>query len=128
LFSHFKPSKYLTPPLICKYIAQIIYFPSILSPVFALSHAMLKETTGETGLFSGFTRHKLEWMAYNIQVFKSLPPTKKKHKAQIKFPNLESLIFHGGYFIEASTGGIFWTIFLDVYIWFTSLSIFRIFI
>ena len=28
----------------CKYISQIIYFPSILSLVFVLSHAKLKET------------------------------------------------------------------------------------
>ena len=28
----------------CKYIAQIIYFPSILSLLFVLSHAKLKET------------------------------------------------------------------------------------
>ena len=31
-------------PLMCKYKPQIIYFPSILSAVFVLSHAELKET------------------------------------------------------------------------------------
>ena len=54
LFSDFKVSKYFTPPLICKYIAQIIYFPSILSLVFVLSRAKLKEAKEETAKASTF--------------------------------------------------------------------------
>ena len=33
----------------CKYIAQIMYFPSILSLFLILSHAKLKDTNEETG-------------------------------------------------------------------------------
>ena len=67
LFSNFKLSKYFTL-LICKYIAQIVYFPPILSLVFVLSHAKLKETNEETGLFLSFRQPKLEWVMYNEQV------------------------------------------------------------
>ena len=37
----------------CKYIVQIIYFPSL---VFVLSHAKLKEANEETSLFSSFNQ------------------------------------------------------------------------
>ena len=69
----------------CKYIAQIIYFPSILLLVFALSRAKPKETNKDTGLFSSFTQRKLEWVARNTQVPKFLPPTEKNEtKTKLK--------------------------------------------
>ena len=43
LFFDFKLSKYFTPPCLC----------------LVLSHAKLKETNEETGLFSSFTQRKL---------------------------------------------------------------------
>ena len=46
--------------LMGKYVAQIIFFPYILSLVFVLSRAKLKETNEETGLFSNLTQRKLE--------------------------------------------------------------------
>jgi hypothetical protein len=61
-----------------KYIAQIIYFPYILSLGFVLSHAKLKETNEETGLFSSFTQRNLQWVAYYTQVPKFLPLQKLK--------------------------------------------------
>ena len=73
----------------CKHIAQTRNFPSILSLVFVLSHAKLKETNEETGLFSSFTWRKLKEVVYNTQVPKFLPPTENKNnKAKIKFSNL----------------------------------------
>ena len=43
-----------------KYIAQMIYFPYILSLVFVLSHAKPKEINEETSFFSSFKQSKLE--------------------------------------------------------------------
>ena len=34
----------------CKYIVQIIYFPSIFSLLFVLSHAKLKETNKKSSI------------------------------------------------------------------------------
>ena len=58
--SHYTPAKLPPPPLVCKYIVQIIYFPCILSLVFVFSHAKLKEINEETVFFSSFKQRKLE--------------------------------------------------------------------
>ena len=58
--------------IMCKHIAQIIHFPSILSLVFVFSYAKLKETNEETGLFSTFTQRKLVCLVYNTQVPRKL--------------------------------------------------------
>ena len=106
-----------TPPLYANIYPQIIYFPSILSLVFVLSRAKLKETNEEIGLFSSFTQRKLEWVAYNTQDPKFLPLTEKKKQTKqnsTKFSNLESLIFYvfsGGIF---HGGTFFWVVFSEM--------------
>ena len=80
-----------------KYIAQIIYFPSILSQHLCL---MLnwEKTSDKTDLstkisisrskptkLSSFTQRKLEWVMYNTQVLKFLPLRKKNSNKILKF-------------------------------------------
>ena len=106
LFSDFKVSKYFTPSLKCKYIAEVIHFQSILSLVFILSHAKLKETNKETS----FTQRVL----HNVNLSESRKTHKyqnsfslrkiKKNKTQIKFSNLEIHIFQGGGGIKRRVG------------------------
>ena len=106
LFSDFKLSKHFTPPpLMCKYISQITFFPSILSLVFVLFHTKLKETNEETGLFSRFTQHRLEWVVYNTQLPKFLPLRKSKKQSSVKIfkfgkPYLPRGVFTGGIFFS----------------------------
>ena len=71
----FTLSKYLPlPPLICKYIAQIMYIPSIMSLVFVLSFAKLKETNERNRFYSAsmdevFLRKKLFFAKLSLTYF-----------------------------------------------------------